>query len=161
MPTPLIHLIIPLAILLILFKKDKYVLWLSPFAIFPDMDFGEWHRSLLHNIFVAFALSFLMWIILKRQDKVFYIVFIYIMSHIILDVFSGGVAMFYPLVTGTLYINAVIGIDFQKHISYVFDYGITKSIAVPSADVVIKIVNGLDSAVIFLVTIIYLIRKRT
>ncbi len=160
MPTPLIHFIVPLFILLVLLKKDRYVLWLSPFALFPDLDFGELHRELLHNIFAAFAVAFLMWMILKRQNKVFYIVLIYIMSHIILDIFSGGVAVFYPIYTKSLYINTAVGFDIHKHLLYVFDYGILPKNGVPRTNLFINIVSGLDSAVIVLISGMYLIRKK-
>lgn len=160
MSTPLIHFLVPFVVLLVLFKKDKYVYWLSPFALLPDIDsFTGYHRALLHNIFVALALALLMFVVLNN-NKVFYIVFIYMASHIILDTFTGGVSIFYPVYSNMIYVNSGIEIDSYRHLSFIFDYGIKRGSGSMWENAYGDVVSGMDSAILFILGCCYLVRRK-
>jgi O-antigen/teichoic acid export membrane protein len=110
MSTTFEHTVIPLVILLLLsntFKiEKKWILILAPFAVFPDLDiFLGFHRALLHNIFIL-AIPLLFSIPRWRVRSTFVLVFIYLGSHIFLDIFDGGVYLFYPFVKQVVYVTA-------------------------------------------------------
>jgi len=97
---PILHIIIPLLILLALFPKldKKLVIGLSLLAILPDFDslLPLIHRVHLHNIFFAVIIPSTIYLF-YRNIKVFLISLYYLLSHLILDLTFGGVAIFYPL----------------------------------------------------------------
>ena len=97
---PILHILIPLLILLALFPKldKRLIIGLSFLAIFPDLDFfiPSIHRVILHNIFIAIIIPSLIYFI-SRNLKAFYISLYYLISHLILDLTIGGIALFYPI----------------------------------------------------------------
>ena len=94
------HFIIPLLILLVAFPRidKKLAVGLAFLTLVPDMDFfiDFTHRSLFHNIFFPVLLSLMIYM-LSRSLKVFWISFYYLMSHLVLDLTVGKVALFWPL----------------------------------------------------------------
>ncbi|MDO8725282.1 MAG: metal-dependent hydrolase [Candidatus Methanoperedens sp.] len=137
MSSPLDHIFFPVAILLLFSKKLKLnpreVIALSFFAILPDIDvifFGSnsisFHRVLFHNIFIVIIpLSFS--ILVKSYREVFGIICFYLTSHLILDMFTGGIFLFYPVYHDVFFARAEL---LLSHGSFVttLEYGISNKI---------------------------------
>ncbi len=101
MPDLLLHLIVPVAALLLFYNSRyrTYILLLSPLAILPDADHlwsGEFARAWLHNIFILVPpLLVGVYGYKTRQENMYNIAFIaavYLCSHIFLDMFQGRIA---------------------------------------------------------------------
>ncbi len=125
MPNWAIHLIVPLLALLIVSRKDdwKYVLLLLPLAVISDLDtFVTQHRALLHNIFIPVLLLLAAW----RLDKyrtIFVISAVYFASHILMDMFGGGVVLFYPFYDRMAFVNTSLIFEPGNKLLWSFDYG--------------------------------------
>ena len=107
MPDLLLHLIVPLVALLLFYDRRcrTYILLLSPLAILPDIDHlgsGDFARMWLHNIFVLLPPLFVGAYAYKTgQKKAYSIALIavpYLGSHMLLDMFQGGISLFYPVI---------------------------------------------------------------
>jgi|SRR5659263_17915 len=125
MPNWAIHLLVPLLALLILGRKEdhKYILLLLPFAVLPDIDtFATEHRALLHNIFIPLVLAFI-GISMKKMRSIFLITSFYFASHVILDLFGGGVVLFYPFFNEMAFIGASLKMSKTSELLWTFDYG--------------------------------------
>jgi membrane-bound metal-dependent hydrolase YbcI (DUF457 family) len=125
MPNWAIHLIVPLLALLIVSRKEdwKYVLLLLPLAVVPDIDtFATQHRALLHNIFIPVILLLFAWK-LREYRNVLIISAVYFASHVFLDMFGGGVVLFYPFYDRMAFVNASLMIDPSNFLIWTFDYG--------------------------------------
>lgn len=125
MPDWPIHLIVPLLALLIVSKKEnhKLILLLLPLAVIPDFDtFVTQHRALLHNIFIPLLLL-LSGLLFKKERPVFVIASVYIASHVLLDMFGGGVVLLYPLYNGMAFIDASLAMSQKNDLLWTFDYG--------------------------------------
>jgi membrane-bound metal-dependent hydrolase YbcI (DUF457 family) len=125
MPNWAIHLLIPLLALLIVGRKEdhKYILLLLPIAVFPDVDtFVTEHRALLHNIFIPLVLV-LIGLSLKKMRPILFITAFYFASHVILDMFNGGVVFFYPFYNEMAFIDASLEMSKTNEILWTFDYG--------------------------------------
>jgi len=116
MPDLLVHILIPLTALLLFYDKRyrNYVILLAPLAIFPDLDHvinASLPRALFHNVFILVPTTTLALFFHKTRDRnnqndtgnrVYNIAIIttfYLLSHLILDSFNGGVSLFYPFST--------------------------------------------------------------
>ncbi len=125
MPNWAIHLIVPLLALLIVSRKEdwKYVLLLLPLAVVPDLDtLMAQHRALLHNIFLPVILLLFAWKLTEYRN-VFIISSVYLASHVVLDMFGGGVVLFYPFYDRMAFVNASLMIDPSNFLIWTFDYG--------------------------------------
>ncbi len=125
MPDWPIHLIVPLLALLIVSKKEtqKYILLLLPLAVIPDFDtFATQHRALLHNIFIPLMLL-LFGLVIKEYRTIFIIASVYIASHVVLDMFGGGVALFYPVHNGMAFVDASLAMSKTNELLWTLDYG--------------------------------------
>ncbi len=107
MPDILLHLIVPLAALLLFYRGEyrKYVLLLCPLAFLPDIDHlgsGDVARMWLHNVFILLPPLFIgVYAYRTGHSKAYNIALIalvYLCSHVLLDVFQGGVSLLYPIV---------------------------------------------------------------
>ncbi|MDD5616527.1 MAG: hypothetical protein PHH85_10040 [Candidatus Methanoperedens sp.] len=105
-------------------KEDwKYILLLLPLAVVSDLDsFVTQHRALLHNIFIPVILLILAWR-LQEYKTIFVISAIYFASHIVMDMFGGGVVLFYPFYDGMAFVDASLRINDMKDLVWTFDYG--------------------------------------
>ena len=124
MPNWAIHLLVPLLALLIVVRKEdhKYILLLLPFAVFPDIDtFVTEHRALLHNIFIPLVLAFI-GLSLKKIRPILFITAFYFASHVILDMFNGGVVLFYPFYNEMAFIDASLEMSKTNELLWTFDY---------------------------------------
>lgn len=127
MPNWAIHLTVPLLALLIAGKKEdhKYILLLLPLAILPDFDsFVTEHRALLHNIFIP-AILFFFGLSIKKTRTIFFIAAVYFASHVVLDMFGGGVVLFYPVYNEMAFINISLEISRTNELLWTFDYGLS------------------------------------
>ena len=114
MPDLIIHVLIPLTALLLFYDKRyrTYVILLAPLAIFPDLDHvitTGFQRALFHNVFILVPPLVLALFFYKTRDvrdqsdignrlyNIAVITAFYLLSHLILDSFNGGVSLFYPL----------------------------------------------------------------
>ena len=128
-----VHCIVPLLALLIVARNDhtnvnasrniRIILYLLPLALLPDLDhFFFLHRAMLHNIF--FPGIILCAAVLSTNSKIKYALIVstvYIASHVILDFFGGGVALFYPLSNSIYFIKAELIYD--QGLSWILDWG--------------------------------------
>ena len=125
MPDWPIHIIVPLLALLIVGRKEdkKYILLLLPLAIIPDFDsFVDQHRALLHNIFLPMLLLFL-GMVIKQKKAIFVIAAVYLASHVFMDMFDGGVVLFYPFYNKMAFVDASLSLSTTNELKWVFDYG--------------------------------------
>lgn len=119
------HLIVPLLALLIVSRKEnqKYILLLTPLALLPDFDsFAVQHRALLHNMFIPLILG-LCGLAGKKYRTIFIIASVYFASHVLLDMFSGGVVLFYPIYNGMAFVDASLKMSQTYDLLWAFDYG--------------------------------------
>lgn len=127
MPDWAVHAIIPLFALLIVTRKEytKYIIYLLPLALIPDLDhFVQMHRALFHSIFIP--LIFLGASVVNSNPKTRFILVTgaaYTASHVILDIFHGGVGLFYPITSDMFFINAEL--LYQQGFSWTFNWGVT------------------------------------
>lgn len=119
------HLIVPLLALLIVSRKEhlRYVFVLSPLALISDFDtFITQHRALLHNMFIPLLLL-LSGYAMKEKRTLFIIASVYVASHVVLDMFGGGVVLFYPLYNQMAFIDASLALSPANELLWTFDYG--------------------------------------
>jgi LexA-binding, inner membrane-associated putative hydrolase len=108
-PGPLIHLSVCLVALLLYFDDPhrKYVLFLLPLAVLPDLDhFAPFYapRLYFHNVFIlVFPLAIALYARATKRGRLFDVGLMAgfcTLSHLVLDFFVGdGEALFYPLAT--------------------------------------------------------------
>jgi len=132
MSSPFDHIFIPVAILLLFSKKLKLnpgeVIGFSFFAVLPDIDgiyFGSipLHRVLFHNIFIV-IIPFLLFILAKNKREVFGIICFYLTSHLILDLFTGGIFLFYPVYNNVFFARVELLLSHDSFIP-ALEYGIS------------------------------------
>jgi LexA-binding, inner membrane-associated putative hydrolase len=109
------------------------VIALSFFAVLPDIDsisFGSnsipLHRALFHNIFILIIpLLFIMFA--KSKREVFGIIIFYLTSHLILDMFTSGIFLFYPVYNNVFFAHVEL---LLSHGSFTpaLEYGISNKI---------------------------------
>lgn len=124
------HIFIPLAILFIFSGKLKFdqkkILILSFFGILPDVDACIFiHRASFHSIFIL-IIPILIFVVLKDKE-ISGIVAFYLMSHIILDIFNGGVYLLYPLYDSVFFFRAELWFNGGDIVRIVY-YGISEQI---------------------------------
>jgi hypothetical protein len=125
------HVFIPVAILLIFSKELKLdprkILVLSFFAVLPDADaIFLPHRAVLHNVLVV-VFPLLLFILMKSKREVLGIIFFFLASHLLLDLFDGGIFLFYPFYDGVFYARVELLFTMET-IKPVLDYGISDKI---------------------------------
>ena len=143
MPDLIVHILIPITALLLFYDKRyrNYVILLAPLAIFPDLDHvstAMLPRALFHNVFILVPTTVLALFFYGTRDmnnrndvrnllyNIAIIATFYLLSHLILDSFNGGVALFYPFSThiypfvfdlvyqGGRSVVPVIGVDIKE-----------------------------------------------
>jgi len=60
---------------------------------------------------------------LREYRTIFIISAVYFASHVVLDMFNGGVVLFYPIYDRMAFVNASLSIEQPINIKYTFDYG--------------------------------------
>ena len=122
------HFLIPLLILLVIYPRidKKLAIGLAALALVPDLDFfiEFTHRYLFHSIFFPIILSLIIYFFTKNL-KVFLISLYYLMSHLIFDLTTGAVALFWPLYQRLIEINISLNSWWQLEFS-IKTYPLTK-----------------------------------
>ncbi len=155
----IIHLLIPLLILLLVCDKDKhiYIYILLPIALVPDVDVLYEHRALLHNLFIPLVLIFASTLTIGRAKIILIISSIYLYSHAILDIFNGGVQIFYPLYNKMFAIRTDIVLINNFNIRYFIEAGFRDGYAIyPST---INIISTEGMGILVLTIFVFSIRK--
>ncbi len=124
------HIFIPLAILFIFSRRlkldQKQIIVLSFFGILPDADaFIFIHRASFHNILIL-IIPILIFIFI-RDIKISGMIFFYLISHIILDIFNGGVFLLYPFYDIVFFFRAEVWFHKGDIIPALY-YGISEQI---------------------------------
>lgn len=121
------HIFIPITILLIFSKRlkinQKNIVLLSFFGVLPDMDIFLFHRATFHSIFIL-VIPILIFIFNKDIREISGIICFYLGSHLLLDIFDGGIFLLYPFYNRIFY--SVIELIFSKGI--VLNVGISETI---------------------------------
>ncbi len=133
------HIFIPVVILLLFSEKLKLnprdLISLSFFAVLPDADSLflvfklspiSLHRVLFHNVFIL-VIPLLLFILVKSKRQVFGIICFYLISHLVLDLFTGGIFLFYPVYDKVFFAHAEILFENSSFIP-VLNYGISDKI---------------------------------
>lgn len=128
-PSILPHLVAPVlfALAFLPAQRKRILLW-SPMALAPDLDYffaKDYHRALLSNIWIPLAVLVALVILWRRRDPEarfmefafrpgapgrLALSFYFLASHILMDVFAGGVVLLWPLtqVNFDLFFNIVV-----------------------------------------------------
>lgn len=118
MPSFIVHGLIPL-LLLLAFRlvPVRAALWMLPFTWLPDLDF--WigvHRATTSNVFILIPglIALYRW----RQTRPDWVPYagaatFYLASHLVMDVFAGGVVLFWPIWDQTFFWHILVQINTQ------------------------------------------------
>lgn len=116
MPSFVVHGLIPLLLLLALrLAEPKQALAALPFTWLPDLDF--WlgvHRATTSNVFILLPTLYLWW--RWREDKPAWSTYaglatFYLGSHLIMDLFAGGIVPLWPLLDTTVFWHFLIQVN--------------------------------------------------
>lgn len=127
MPSAVVHGVVPLLFLLALRRDTRKVWALWPLTFVPDLDYlVGLHRAALTNVFVLlpFVLG-MVWTHREGKRAAFewwFVAFVYLGSHVIMDTFTGGVTPLWPLSTYTVCYYADVLVHTTDN-SYALDYG--------------------------------------
>lgn len=133
------HIFIPAVVLLLYSKKlgigPKKAMALSFFAALPDLDhIFLSNRATLHNVFLV-LIPLLLFVLIKRRKDISGIICFYLASHLILDLFNGGLYLLYPVYNKVFFARAELLFNHGNFMS-VLDYGMSDKIGAGS-----KIIN--------------------
>ncbi len=129
---PLFHFIFPVLILLALKIEPRKVLLLSPFTLLPDLDaLIPPHRATMHNLVICLIIPmiFLIYTYYRKKEYIEHVLIIqfFLISHIFLDIESGGVALFYPFTDDAYYFSVSIIMSPDsggQTLNLIVDYGV-------------------------------------
>lgn len=101
------HIFISSSILFIFSNKlklnPKNIVILSIFSILPDTDMFFFHRATFHNIFIL-VIPLLIFIFMKNGKEMSGLICFYLGSHLILDIFDGGIYLLYPFYNKIIFV---------------------------------------------------------
>ncbi len=122
------HIFIPLVLLVLFFRTDaRKALALSFFAVLPDMDIIFLpHRAALHNIFIL-IIPMLLLIFVKSRRDIFAIICFYLASHLVLDIFNGGIFPLYPVYDKVFFTHLDLSFNHNSLVP-ALQYGISNKI---------------------------------
>lgn len=158
------HLFIPLVILLLFYKQFnidfKKVLIFSFVAVLPDADyFFPPHRALIHNVFIL-IIPFLFLILKKDMRETLIIICFYYLTHLILDIFNGGIYILYPIYDKVIFVNMGIGLSFHN-LTYLLDWGINNKIVnIGIGELMISSENIGTTIILIICLCIWIIKKQ-
>lgn len=100
----LFHMLIPVMLAIVAGVEKKKALMLAPVATIPDLDMLlRAHRVYLHTIFIPLATALISFLLKLKQKNphhnLIILASLYYLSHLLLDVIPGPVAIFWPLTT--------------------------------------------------------------
>ncbi len=141
----LFHMVIPVMLALIAGVDRKRALMLAPIAVIPDLDvLLVAHRVYLHTVFIPITMAILCLFLSSLKHRAFLrlalprreILFasFYYLSHLLLDLCPGPVAVFWPLTSVGYGLNIGIIVNQQSVIPTVEPYirVVTKQIQIPN-----------------------------
>ncbi len=169
------HLVVPLllALAVLPMARRQIILW-APMVWVPDLDFffaKEYHRALLSNIWIPLALvGALLWL-WRRRDPTsrlsefmfrpgapggLFLSAYYFAGHILMDIFAGGVALFWPLSTYSPYLFLSIRVNTATGETDVVGEGGTPP-DIPEITPVYEWFSTIDAAMLTLVAVVALV----
>jgi len=161
------HIFIPIVILLLFSKKLKLnpreVIAFSFFAVLPDTDIiffmlklslGPLHRILFHNVFIL-IIPLLCYFFVKNKREIFGIICFYLTSHLILDLFTGGIFLFYPVYNKAFFANVELLYNFKP----VLEYGISNKIMNMNLDKGEPVISSENVAIVILIASVIMSAK--
>lgn len=117
-PSFVVHGLVPLLLVLALrLAPPKAALAMLPFTWLPDLDF--WigvHRATTSNVFILLPTIYLWWRWRKTRptrSMLAGLATFYLASHLIMDLFAGGIVPFWPLSNRTVFWFFLIQINTQ------------------------------------------------
>lgn len=133
------HIFIPIVILFLFSNKLKLnprdIIAYSFFAVLPDADAvffmlklssAPLHRILFHNVLIL-VIPILCFIYVKSRQEIFGIICFFLTSHLILDLFTGGLFLFFPVYNNVFFAHAELLFD-HGSLTPVVEYGISNKI---------------------------------
>ena len=157
------HAFIPISLLFIFSNKLKLdhrkIIILSFFGVFPDADFYiPPHRAIFHNIFIL-IIPFIIYFLIKDQ-KISGMIGFYLLSHLILDIFNGGIFFLYPFYNEVIYITASVWIS-GKGIIEALNYGVNDDIVRVKGGEAIISSESIGTIILFMILAsVYIILNR-
>lgn len=136
MPSAVVHGAVPLLFLLALRRLDARKIWiLWPLTFAPDLDyFFGFHRATLTNVWVLLPFAALLaWDLrARRPDRAqwWIIALVYLGSHQIMDMLTGGIVPLYPLSDYTVCYYADVLVVTKTNTLYP-DYGPCSHTGIP------------------------------
>jgi membrane-bound metal-dependent hydrolase YbcI (DUF457 family) len=129
---PLFHFIFPVLILLALKIEPRKVLLLSPFTLLPDLDaLIPPHRAVLHNLVICLIIPmiFIFYSYYRKKEYLghFLIIQFFLISHLVLDIDAGGVALFYPFSDDAYHLSVSLVMSSEsggQSLKWVVEYGV-------------------------------------
>ncbi len=127
------HIVIPGLVALAFFPMSrKRILALSPLVWLPDLDYAiqSVHRAVTHSVFIPMALFAAVYILWKKNDPDarfwefatrpghpanLLLASFFVGSHLLLDVFQGGVVLLWPVNNTNFYLAFEILLDTGKN----------------------------------------------
>lgn len=153
MPSFVIHALLPLLFLLAIRPLDARKVWVMwPLTILPDFDyFFGLHRAAGANLFVL--LPFVAGLVWARQRgktavaQFMIIGLVYLGSHLLMDMMTGGIVPFYPLSDWTACYYAEISIVTATNTPS-FDFGACSHPGIPTVAPLYPWLSDSDSAML-------------
>lgn len=112
---PALHLVLPTLIALVAGVRTDIALALAPLSLLFDLDIFLGPHRRLHSLVVLMAVSvptaILIAAVLPQAKPLYLIGLFYVSSHLLLDVFIGEMALFYPLSPKGYGLRLQIGIE--------------------------------------------------
>lgn len=159
------HIFIPLVILFIFANKlklnNRNIIMLSFFGILSDADAYIFiHRASFHNVFIL-IIPILLFIFIK-DIKIWGIMTFYLLSHIILDIFNGGVFLLYPLYDNVFFFRAYVWFNDGGMMPTLY-YGISDNIVpmlIGRGEPMISSENIGTAILLIMVSVVSIFKKR-
>ncbi len=110
MPSFVVHGVVPTLLLLAVGFTPRRVLLLLPLTFLPDLDFALGvHRASLHNVFILLPGAVWAWAESRygegwERAEWGVIATVYLGSHLLMDVFTGGIVLLWPVVNRALFV---------------------------------------------------------
>ncbi|MEA3202108.1 MAG: LexA-binding, inner rane-associated putative hydrolase [Thermoplasmata archaeon] len=153
MPSAVVHGAVPLLFLLALRRLDARKVWiLWPLTFLPDLDyFLGFHRATFTNVFVLVPfVALLVWDWRAgRRDRAQWwgIALVYLASHLVMDMMTGGVVPFYPVSDYTVCYYANVLVYTQTN-TLAPDYGVCSHGGIPQVTPVYGWLTDNDAAMV-------------
>jgi hypothetical protein len=116
----------------------------------PDIDILTDHRASFHNIFIL-VIPILIFVFI-RDIKIAGIISFYLISHLVLDIFNGGIFLLYPFYDGVFFSRIDMWFS-NSGVTTTLDYGISKNIMSTKGEPMISSEN-IGTAILLIIFIL-------